>query len=342
VAGFGWRARTGVAVGAGLALLVAGALLAAYAFIGNQPPAPYVYEWPAASGAPAAGAADEAGLALAQRVPGAELKAVGLRSRATGRLLASGAVLARADAPDLIIAWQSGVGEPVLRADISAAEEQALVAALETHLPADSLVFAMPSLSYRLAAMVPARFPLAAADDSAMRRTPDPWAGASRAIAAIEKRWRPAPDRQADRLFESFLEALAADDRHGIARLQLMAETRPSYVILHLRDAFGIGLAMPGRFGVAQRDFPGSSDVHDLTRLVKTWAQDAGFPAYAVMPRDADAVRAYLLDETAGGPSLLGQLLPFSPARIGQVPAAQLVFQHGGYWVYRIAEVGKG
>lgn len=330
------RTVSGLIPAAGAAMLVAGGLLTAYAVQGDKRPAPYVYEL-----APAK-KPDDAGRMLADRLPGATLKTLGLRTADTGKPLVAGTVLERPGKPPLIVGWRSEIGEPVLRSDISTEEEHKLVAALDSHLPAGSLVFAMPALSHRLQAMVEARFPLAAADDGATLRSPDPWVTAKDAIAETEARWRPAPDPEADALFASFLDALGAEDKYGVARLQVMAEAQESYLVLHVRDAFDIGVAAPDRFAVGLRDFPGSGNVHDVTKLVKTWVRDEGFAAYAVIPRDANAVRAYYLADSAGKSSLLGQLLPFNSARIGQVPDATLVFQHGGYWVYRISGIRAG
>lgn len=334
------RTVSGLVSGAGAALLIAGGLLTAYAVQGEKRPTPYVYELAEAAG-------PDAARTLAEGLPDATLKTLALKTADTGRLLAAGTVLERPGEPALIVGWRSEIGEPVLRSDIAVEEEEKLVAALRAHLPAGSLVFAMPALSHRLRATVEATFPLAAADDSATLRPPDAWANAREAIAQTEKRWRPAADAGADALFSSFLDALGAEDKYGVARLQVMAlqvmaGAQESYLVLHVRDAFDIGVAAPDRFSVGLRDFPGSGNVHDVTKLVKTWVKDEGFAAYAVIPRDANAVRAYYLADTAGKSSLLGQLLPFNSARIGQVPEATLVFQHGGYWVYRIAGIRAG
>ena len=331
---FSSRTLSGLVSGAGAALLIAGGLLTAYAVQGEKRPTPYVYE--------IAPDAEAAGRALAEGLPGATLAALSLKTADTGKTLVTGTVLERPGEKALIVGWQSEIGEPVLRSDISIEEEQKLVATLKQHLPADSLVFAMPALSQRLAALVGGRFPLAAADDGATLRAPDPWVSAKTAIAETEARWRPAADAAADTQFSAFLDALGAEDKYGIARLQVMAETRESYLVLHVRDAFDIGVAAPERFSVGLRDFPGSGNVHDVTKLVKTWVKDEGFAAYAVIPRDENAVRAYYLADSTGKSSLLGQLLPFNSARIGQVPDATLVFQHGGYWVYRISGVRAG
>lgn len=330
------RTVPGLTAGIGALMLITGGLLAAYAFQGQVRPTPYVYEFGDID------KPDETATALAQMLPEAKLKSVSLKTQNTGKLVASGQMLQQPGRPGLIIGWKSEIGEPVLRSDISMEEEDKLAQALKAHLPAGSLVFAMPALSNRLAAMLPSRFPLAGADDSAALRSPDAWLDSKEAIAETERQWRPATDPKADEKFAAFLDALGAEDKYGIARLQVMADTGESYLILHVRDAFDIGVAAPDRFSVGLRDFPGASDVHDVTKLVKTWVKEEGFAAYAVIPRDENAVRAYYLADATGKSSLLGQLLPFNSAQIGQVPDATLVYQNGGYWVYRISGVRAG
>lgn len=327
---------TGLVSGLGAVMLVAGSLLAAYAFQSEKQSLPYSY-------ATSKDEPPEAAQALAKTVAGATARTLELRNGDQGKLLATGRVLALPDGEQVLVGWTSAIGEPLLRSDISVEEEDKLVAALRKHLPKGGKVFAMPALSRRLAKLAAADHPLAKADDSATIRLPEPWAGAREAILEAERKWRPsAPDTEADKLFADFIEALAAEDKYGIARLQVMAGGEECYVVLHVRDAFDIGVAKPDLLSVGLRDFPSAGNVHDVTKQVKTWVVEEGHAAYAVIQRDANAVRAYYLADSSDKSSLLGQLLPFNSARIGLLPGATLVFQNGGYWVYRIPAVRSG
>ena len=330
------RLGTGLAAGLGVVMLVAGGLLAASAFQAGNQPLPYSY-------ATASDKPSEAALALAGNIEGAKARSIEMKSVDTGKLLVTGQVLDLPGGGEVLVGWQSRIGEPLIRSDISIKEEGALVAALKKHLPAQSTVFAMPALSRRLAAMTTAEYPLAAADDSATTRLPAPWTGARAAILEAERKWRPdAKDETADKAFTSLVDALTAEDKYGVAHLQVMAGGAESYVILHVRDAFDIGVAAPDKLSVGLRDFPSATDVHGATKLVKGWIEKEGYAAYAVIPRDENAVRAYYLAADRDKSSLLGQLLPFNSARLGLVPGATLVFQNGGYWVYRISAVRTG
>ncbi len=331
------RLGSGLAVGLGAALLIGGGLLAADAFQAGRQPLPYTY-------ATTKGEAPEAARLLAGTVDGTVAQTIELRSAGQGKLLASGQLLTLPDGKDILVGWRSEIGEPLLRSDISAEEEEKLVAALRKHLPAGSTVYALPALSRRLAAMTEAVYPLVGADDSAMIRLPQPWTGARPAVLEAERRWRPAEadasaGKAADKAFAEFLAALEAEDKYGVAHLQVLAGGNESYVILHVRDAFDIGVAAPDKLSVGLRDFPAATNVHDVTKLVKNWVTEEGYAAYAVIQRDANAVRAYYLAEERDKSSLLGQLLPFNSARLGLVPGATPVFQDGGYWVYRIDAV---
>lgn len=327
------RLNSGLAAGLGAMLLVAGGLLAANAFQAGRQPLPYAY-------ATVVDQPPAAALALAETVKGAVAHALELRGAEHGKLLAVGQVLALPDGKDILVGWHSEIGEPLLRSDISAEEDEKLVAALRKHLPAGSIVYAMPALSRRLAAMAPATYPLATADDSAAIRLPEPWTGARAAIVQEEHRWLPAkPDAAADTAFKDFVAALDMEDKYGVARLQVLAGGKEAYVVLHVRDVFDIGVASPDKLSVGLRDFPAAGNVHDVTKLVKNWVAQEGYAAYAVIQRDANAVRAYYLADERDKSSLLGQLLPFNSAQLGQVPGATPVFQNGGYWVYRIDAV---
>ncbi len=140
------RLGSGLAVALGGVLLIGGGLLAADAFQASRQPLPYAYTTTKDE-------APESARQMAGMVEGAAAQAIELRSVDQGRLLASGQVLALPDGKDILVGWRSEVGEPLLRSDISADEEEKLVAALRKHLPAGSTVYAMPALSRRLAAM---------------------------------------------------------------------------------------------------------------------------------------------------------------------------------------------
>lgn len=301
---------------------------------------PYRYE--AGAEAPS-----EAAVKLAELVPGAVASSLELRTTEPDRAVATAEIVTMTDGAEVIVGWRSRAPEPVLRSDVSAQEELALASALRKHLPEGSTVIAMPALSERLAHFIPAEFPLAGAAAQAALRLPAPWTGTEAAVTRTEARWHaePAASRVAGEPGEAFtvlIDALLAEDIYGAARLRALGGARPGYVIVHVRDIFDIGLNAPDRIHVGQRDFPAAGIAHDKSRAVKDWVAAEGHAAYAVERRGGDTIRAYVLSDARDKSTLLGQLLPFDSAAIGQVPGTRLVYQTGGYWVYRLEPTTAG
>lgn len=335
IAPAGARAKALLVSGAGALMLIAGGLLAAYALQAGGQPTPYAYE---ASDDPV----PEAVAALAGGIEGATASTLELKLPGEARALATAHVLDHPQAGEILVGWESAIGEPLLRSDFSAEEEGRLITALKEYLPPGALVLAMPATSRRLGAVLNAQFPLASVDDSQTLYLPAPWSNAHDAVAETERRWAGTSPEAEGIPFTDFVDALVSEDRYGVARLQVMAGGRESYLVLHARDAFDIGVAAPERIAVGLRDFPGGAHVHDMTRQVKAWMGEEGHASYAVLPRGDSVIRAWFLADAKDKSALIGQLLPFNTARIGMTPGAAVVFQHGGYWVYRIAPVQAG
>ena len=283
--------------------------------------------------------ASESTVALAKYAQGSVTKTFELTVPDLTRPLAKAEVLELPTGRNLIVGWESLVGAPVLRSDIYPLEEIALVEALNKYLPKDTRVFAMPALSDRLAALSVGTYPFAAL---ASLQIPTAPAGAEQAVQRLESRWLGNTDvTEQPAEFQSFLEALISEEQFGAARLQALAGGQEAYVILHVRDSFDVGTMKPEEIHVGLRDFPGSGHAHDMTRQVKTWIAEKDYAAYAVQQiNGGETIRTYFLAEGTDKATLLGQLLPFNTSGIGLVNGTSLVFQAGGYWVYRIKPVG--
>jgi hydroxylamine oxidation protein HaoB len=50
-------------------------------------------------------------------------------------------------------------------------------------------------------------------------------------------------------------------------------------------------------------------------------------------------VRAYFLADAKSSNTLLAQMLPFTNSQPLELQAVQLVYQQGGYWVYRVPSI---
>lgn len=327
---YGW-----VVAGAAIVAVIGGAEIIGAAHWATpaaaDAPPPYVYEAVSDEASPEAAE-------LAALVPGASVATVALHPQEPDRAVATVEVVTLPDGNEVIVGWTVKAAEPVLRSDISSKEDLSLVTALRKHLPEGSTVIALPMLSARLAPFVPADFPLAGAEAQQALRLPAPWVGLDETVATIESRWLGDATSNAD-AFPTLIDALLAEDIYGAARLQVLAGASDTYVVLHIRDIFDVGLNVPDRLHVALRDFPAAGLAHDKSRAVKEWALAQDHAAYAVERRPDGVVRAYYLHEPKDKSTLIGQLLPFDSAMIGQVAGTTLVFQTGGYWVYRLQRV---
>lgn len=310
-----------------------GALIATAATAQDAPP-PYSYE----IGVP--DAADAAG-ELAALVPGATAQGLTLHAKDAGRAVATGQVVTLPDGGEVIVGWAADAKEPVLRSDILAGEELSLITALRKHLPENSTVLAMPATSARLAHFVDADFPLAADAGRQTLRIPAPWSGQADAVDRAERRWTPGAGGDGT-AFATFTDALLSEDVYGAARLQVLAGPKDSFIILHVRDIFDLGISVPDRIHVSQRDFSAAGIAHDKSRAVKDWLRTHDLAAYTVQRRDGGAIRAYFLADAKDKSTLLGQLLPFDTADIGRVAGTSLVYQTGGYWIYRLQPITGG
>jgi hydroxylamine oxidation protein HaoB len=299
-------------------------------------PQPVPYERHAVAGAPDGGLA-----ALLALQPDVKVETFDIAVPEATDRAARGTVL-RAAGGAAVVAWESAIGQPVLHPEIRPDEERGLIEALRKHLPAGAMVLAMPDTSRRLKAFIEIDAPLAAADDGAALILPAPWQRQPETVRAAERRFMGlGPGTQAA-TFDAFVDALLADDRYGVARLSVLAQGKPAYVVLHVRDAFSIGVARPDRFAIGVHDFPAGSQVHDALKLVRHWMKEKGHAAYVAMPKAKDVTRVFFLPEAKDKSTLLARLLPFDATELGSVAGTEIVYQHRGYWIYRLAPVAGG
>jgi hydroxylamine oxidation protein HaoB len=279
--------------------------------------------------------------ALAALKSGAAIESFDIAVPGASDPAATGSIIRLTDGTAALLAWQSGISEPVLHPEISPDEERRLMQALQKHLPKNALLFAMPDASRRIHAFLDVEAPLAAADDTDMLLVPSPWRNALELIKADERHFSGLTNGARLEMLDAFLDALLAEDRYGIAKLQVLAKGKESYVVVHARDAFSIGVARPDRLAVGMRDFPGGSQIHDVLKAVREWLKEHRYAAYIAMAKSPEVTRVFFLPEAKDKSILLARLLPFNTNDLDGLPAAQLVYQHQGYWVYRILPVAQ-
>lgn len=270
---------------------------------------------------------------------GAETVALRLVAEGEDRPLALAEAVRLPDGSAHLIGWTSQGALPILRRDIRPEEEAALLAALGRHLPEGSTILAFPDVSRRLAAAVAATFPLAEAPEPVA--VPADWSGRAATIAAqqAEVLRQPVAAAPAEGPLAEFLAALLAEDVHGAARLRVLAGGGEAYVLIHLEDAFHLGQIGARRPTVVRSPLGGTEFSHDLARTVRRRAEAGGHAAWAVDRGPDGTLRAHFLPDRTETATLLAQMLPFNTSRLGEVPGLRLVWQSGGYWLYRILPV---
>lgn len=260
-----------------------------------------------------------------------------------------GAVIATAQvgkAPDLgrvLLEWQ-GLGDPTITQTASLREVLSLAKAVREHVPADAEVLAWWDTSRQLQAL--------AGSETVFNQhlgtplfVPKKWENEKDLVLSVEAEfWRDELSGDApDGNFPAFVDALASAPDEGMAQLRQLAGGERSILVVHLVDALKVGLMRPERFPITYRDFPRTGgNVHGMIRMVKAWVESQGLGAYSVHPLGSDRIRVYALPEGVATSTLLGRLLPFSTSRSLQVDGITLVYQVGGYWVYRIDGAAEG
>lgn len=243
----------------------------------------------------------------------------------------------RGNAKPVMLSWENLSGEPVVFIDGKLSELTALASAIAKHVPKDALILAWwdTSRQIRLLTGHETVFTSHLGEPLIM---PSLWRPRVGAIEHYEREFWGAPASAEERQqFQRFADALVADPKEGVAMLRELTGGREAYVAVHLSDLYKLGLMRPEHLGVAYKDFPlRGGDVHGLSGMVKRWMTDNNFSTYTVSGFSENVVRAYFLTDAKSGNTLLAQMLPFTNSTPLELQAVQLVYQQGGFWVYKI------
>lgn len=243
----------------------------------------------------------------------------------------------RGNAPPVMLNWENRSGEPVVFLDGKLSELTALATAITKHVPKDAVVLAWWDTSRQIKLLTGYETVFNSHLGEPLI-TPLPWRARSGAIEKYEREfWRAPASAEESQKFQRFADALAADPKEGAAMLRELTGGREAYVAVHLSDLYKLGLMRPERLDVAYKDFPlKGGDVHGLSGMVKRWLADNNYTAYSVHGLSENLVRAYFLADAKSDNTLLAQMLPFTTTQPLELKAVQLVYQYGGYWVYKI------
>lgn len=314
-------------------LIVAGSAILGWAAWSSLRPPSLPYEQ-ATAPAPAASLTDfsAAGLDIAR------LERIEIRAPEAGSPIATGIVTRDADQRATPLGWRNAVTEPVFFADIDPADTAKVLAAIREHAPAEAVVFAWWDMSRRIRALAGRRAPL---DDPLARGllTPGAWTVNVAAINENQRAyWGAGVPSGEGETFAKFIDALLMDESRGVAALAEIAGGKEVFVAVHLSDLWKAAAARPDLLSIAYRDFPGGGDTHGVMKAAREWLQENGIEGgFAVEPMGG-AIRLHYLPHKTDSARLLARLLPFSTSNPLKLERLELVYQHRGYWIYKLRD----
>ncbi len=241
----------------------------------------------------------------------------------------------RGETPPILLNWESRTSELLTSVDSKSSELITLVTAITKYASEDAIILAWWDTS-RQVQLLAGRDTLFPSHHGEPMIIPSHWRERSDTIKKYEQEFwgAPAPAEER-RKFQRFADALAADVNEGAAILRELAGPREAYVVVHVTDLYKLGLMRPDRFDLAYKTFPMSgSNMHGLVNTVKRWKHENNYETYTLQSLSDTSVRGYFLRD--GKNTLLAQMLPFIDTRPLELEAVQLIYQHGGYWVYKI------
>ncbi len=316
----------------GIILVAGGVLLLgwiAYSAL-NPGPAPYRYQLVEEGGT------DKFAKLGLESWPDLKVGRYELRVEGVDKPVAVAHVARRGDAAPVMLGWENRSDEPAIFLDSQPAELAALATAISKHAPKDAVVLAWWDTSRQLRLLSDSKT-VFASHHAEPFIAPSAWGAHSGPIGKYERAfWGAAPDAVEQRKLQRFADALTGEVEAGAVALRELAGGREAYVAVHVSDLYKLGLMRPDRLGVAFKDFPVKGDMHGPIGFVKRWLRDNKYTAYALHEMADDQVRVYFLSDAKSGNTLLAQMLPLTTSSPAELQAVQLIYQHGGYWVYKI------
>jgi hydroxylamine oxidation protein HaoB len=274
-------------------------------------------------------AKDLAGLGLA---PDA-LQRIEIKSPEERRPIAGG--LVAKDGPRLApLVWRNEVTEPILFSDVSASDIAKVLTAIREHVPEDAVVLAWWDLSRAIRVAAKRNAPLDDSDAAGLL-IPSSWTEAREAEPA---RWGAGAGPASHDTFGQFIDALTSDEKHGAEILAKLAGGKPAFVAVHISDVWKATAARPERLSIGYKDFPASGVSHGVIKSATQWMRDNKIEgAYAAEPTGG-ALRLHYFTRKSDSDALIAKLLPFSTSNPAQLERLELVYQHKGWWVYRLRD----
>lgn len=242
----------------------------------------------------------------------------------------------------VLLDWQNQTSEPLLHLERKPAELSALAEAINKHTAADAQILAWWDTSRQLA-LLTGRQVLFRAPLHEPLIIPGEWQIHASAIRAYESEQArtPVTDLERDH-FKRFTQALASPLASGLDQLrQLAGNERETYLVVHVADLYKLGLLYPEQFGVAYKNYRMTGNIHGMISHLKTEMGTRGYSTYTLQSLSEELIRAFFLTDETSHQAMLAQLLPFTdhPPPV-ELNHPQLIYQQGGYWVYKLSPAG--
>lgn len=254
--------------------------------------------------------------------------------------LASGHAARRGSGAPVLLDWENRTSELIVSTDSKLSELTALASAIAKHAPREALILAWWDTSRQIN-LLSGRDTLFKSHVGEPLIVPAMWRGRTDAVRKYEDEfWGGRANDQERAGFQRFADALLAEPEKGAAQLRELAGARgasgDAYVAIHVSDLYKLGLMRPEQFDITYKHFPMEGNMHGLIGYLKQWMQDNNFVTYTLQSLNDKMVRAYFLREPKSAQTLIAQMLPFTESQPLDLQPLQLIYQQGGYWVYKI------
>lgn len=244
----------------------------------------------------------------------------------------------RNEEPPVLIYWKNSTNEVLYNLDRKPSELSALATVIGRHAPKDALILSWWDTARQIK-LLTGHDTLFTSHLNEPLMIPVPWLEQSEAIQAYENQfWKSKAERQEQEQFKRFSEALAAPAQEGIKQLrELIGTDREAYLIVHVTDLYKLGLMHPDKIGVAYQNFPMTGNMHGMINHMKVQLKENDFDTYTLQSISDEEIRVFFLSDAESSQTLLARLLPFVDKKAPtEQETAQLIYQQGGYWVYKL------
>ena len=243
----------------------------------------------------------------------------------------------RGQSPAVLLHWENHTGEQLVSLDSKPADLVTLANAIRKYAGKDALILGWWDTARQLYLLTGKDTLFPSHHTGAPLITHTSWRERADAIKQYEDRFWGAPAPAEERKqFERFADAMAARGKEGARILRELAGSREAYVVVHVTDIYRLGLMRPEQFGMAWKDFPMGNNMHGLIGYMKRWMQENKYEVYTLQSLSDKEVRGYFLNDVQHAGALLAQMMPFTNTRPLELEVLQLIYQQGGYWVYKI------